>query len=87
MNANIEISDLLQLARTYAEHRGLKLGTVSLRAARQGALFAKLARGEQDLTFGRRDKIARWFSQNWPADLDWPADIPRPQTDKSGRAA
>lgn len=24
-------------------------------------------------------EIHMWFHENWPDDLEWPADIPRPQ--------
>lgn len=77
MHSN-DVAQVLRLASFYASTKGLSLSTISLRIANQGSLFTRLAKGKSDLTIGRRDRILRKFSDNWPADLAWPDDIPRP---------
>lgn len=76
---------LIKLAEGYAAHRGLMLSTVSTYAAGDGKFFGKL-KGSSSCTLKTADNVTLWFAQNWPADLEWPADIPRPEI-KKGDAA
>lgn len=78
MNANHDIAKLISLADTYRHHVGIARSTCSLRAANNGALFGLLAEGRCGLTLRRRDTIIQWFADNWPTDLSWPTDVPRP---------
>lgn len=78
MSANTDITNLLRVADEYASHRNHSLKTVSLRAAKQGQFLADLKTGRRGITLSRRDAIFQWFSDNWPEELVWPADIPRP---------
>lgn len=94
MNANTDIGNILFLARALAAHRNWALSTVSLRAAGKGSFLPAIdsARGYDSINVGTRRlrKIITWFSENWPEDLEWPADIPRPEpmkAKKAGRAA
>ncbi|KAF0674401.1 hypothetical protein [Profundibacterium mesophilum] len=87
MNANTDIRNILFLADLYGRHRYHALSTVSLRATKQGAYLGKLKAGEIGLTLGRRDRIVEWFSSNWPEDLEWPRDVPRPSASGSEDAA
>ena len=82
MKANIDIRNILFLARRLAAHRNNSLTTVSLRAAGQGLYFSRLEAGQIGLTFARLDKVMNWFSENWPEELDWPKSIPRPSAKK-----
>ncbi len=68
---------IMRLFETYATHRSLALSTVSTYAAAAGDFYARLERGH-DLTTRRAARVIQWFSDHWPADLDWPPDIPRP---------
>jgi hypothetical protein len=68
---------LISLAETYAEHRGLTLPTVSTYAAGDGKFFSAL-KGKASCTIARAERLVGWFDANWPADLAWPRDIPRP---------
>jgi hypothetical protein len=68
---------LVTLAETYAAHRGLTLSTVSTYAATDGKFFPELKRGAS-CTLRRAARVLDWFSENWPADLEWPRDIARP---------
>lgn len=78
---------LIELAETYAEHRGLALSSVSTYAAGDGKFFNELKRGA-GCTLKRANRLLTWFDQNWAEDLAWPRDIPRPaKPAKTGRAA
>lgn len=78
MKAKDDISAIADLTRSYAAHRNWTVNTTSLRAAGKGTYIADLVAGRVGLTLRRRDRIAQWFSDHWPADLAWPRDIPRP---------
>lgn len=76
---------LVTLAETYAEHRGLALSTVSTYAATDGKFFPELKKGAS-CTLRRAHRVLSWFGANWPADLEWPRDIPRPTKGKKEAA-
>lgn len=72
---------LVRLAENYAAHFGLTLSTVSTYAANDGKWLSGL-KGGTSCTLRKASSVIGWFSQNWPADLAWPADIPRPSKPK-----
>lgn len=76
---------LIELARAYGAHSGLTLSTVSTYAADDGKFFAKIA-GGASCTIRKAERITQWFSDNWPADLEWPRSIPRPPRAKKEAA-
>ena len=41
-------------------------------------LFQRL-RNRQPVTDVTYERAYQWFSDNWPANLIWPSDIPRPE--------
>lgn len=87
--ASRDIEHLLILAELYGSNKAIALSTVSLYAAGQGRLMERLRAGCQ-ITVGRRDRILQWFSDHWPAGLDWPQEIERPglgSPDPGGGAA
>ena len=49
------------------------LGTYLVRDA---YFFNRLAQGR--VTIRRAERALQWLSDHWPADLDWPSGIPRP---------
>lgn len=69
---------ILQLAQSYAGHTGLTLSTISTYAAADGKWLGNLRRQEVSCTLRKAERVVSWFSDNWPADLEWPRDIPRP---------
>ena len=77
---------LVRLAESYASARGLTVATVSLYAAGQGRLFERLRNGAS-ITTRRAARIVQWFSDHWPGDAAWPADIPRPAPSPDSPAA
>jgi hypothetical protein len=70
------ISQLLTVARRYAEIADVSLTTVSSRAFNDGKKLRALEEGA-DINVGRLERALRWFSDHWP-EGDWPSDVPRP---------
>lgn len=73
---------LLRLARMLAAHPGYPgntIATIGHHAEGDGNFFARFERGA-DCSTQRAKRVAQWFSDNWPPDLEWPRDIPRPNT-------
>ena len=64
------------VAKSYADHRHLRLSTVGRIGMGSGRFFHRLAEGR--VTFRRAECALDWFYDNWPEDLEWPSDIPRP---------
>lgn len=82
---------LVRLGEAYASHRGLTLSTVSTYAAADGKWLGNL-KGNSSCTFRKAAAVMQWFSDNWPSDLEWPRDVPRPphtasSPQKKGKAA
>ena len=73
----MDAKSIMRLCEIFATERGLTLSTVSTYAAAAGDFYARLKRGH-DLTTRRAARVIQWFSDNWPRDAEWPADIPRP---------
>ena len=71
---------VIRLGELYAAHTGLKISTVSSYAANDGKWLTALQRGSSGCTVRRLANVVGWFADNWPADLAWPSDIPRPGT-------
>lgn len=72
------LTDRLLIAATaFASHRRLSISRVSTLVFGDGRKLKMVGEGG-DLTTGRFEMAMRWFSANWPADLDWPAEVPRP---------
>lgn len=78
--------NLIALADAYADHRGVKTFRVGHLAAGRGAFFKALGEGCK-VTTERYQRVLQWFSDHWPADLAWPADIPRPPKSTNEDAA
>lgn len=84
--ASSETKSLFELASAFAKARNLSLRTVSRKAAHQGMFFDRLEDGK-DCSTARRRRIVQWFSDNWPSDEPWPANIKRPAKTKIKEAA
>jgi hypothetical protein len=74
---------LVLLGQRYAAHKGLRISTVGAYLFNEGNLFGRLRDGG-DIMTGRYEFFISVFSTEWPADLEWPAEVPRP---KGQRAA
>ena len=69
---------LLFLMRTMADATGYAAGSLGRWASGSGDFTPRLERGH-DITTRRAARVAQWLSDHWPADLEWPSDIPRPE--------
>lgn len=69
--------NLHQLAVLYASYRSISLARVSNLVCRNAYLFKRLGQGFS-CTLKTYNRVLQWFSDHWPLDLAWPADIPRP---------
>ena len=67
---------ILRVAAVYGAHRNFALSTVGRIAMGSGQFFKRLKAGR--VTIRRAGAALQWFSDHWPAGLEWPADIPRP---------
>ncbi len=76
---------LTALCDTFAAHANLSHWRVSYLARGDGQFFDRLRRGKT-CTIKTAASVLDWFNQNWPADLEWPRDIPRPPKSKKEAA-
>lgn len=76
------IDSLLEVARRYAEVEGVPLTTVSSRALNDGKKLTALE-GGADINVKRLERALLWFSANWPAGAEWPAEIVRPEVEEA----
>lgn len=77
---------LITLAETLAAHQGVTHFAISMRAMGKGDFFKRLQKPGADCRTGTATRLAAWFSENWPSDLEWPRNIPRPQKSKKEAA-
>lgn len=73
----MQAKDLVTLARAMERHGSLRMSTISTYAANDGKFLGSIERGAE-CTIRRASRVLQWFSDNWPGDLEWPSDIPRP---------
>lgn len=76
------ITQLVTVARAYADAEKLDLTTVSWRLFGDSKKLRHLTQG-RDIQVRRHEQAMRWLSSNWPSDADWPADIARPPSEGS----
>lgn len=67
----------LTLGTTYADHIGKSLYTVANHVGVHSRFFKRLSEGA-GCSVATYNDVLGWFDENWPADLAWPADVPRP---------
>lgn len=67
---------LISTAKAYAAARCIELSTVSRMAAGDWRFFDRI--DTTTFTARKYDAVMAWFSENWPNDKVWPADVPRP---------
>ena len=70
--------NLITLAETFAAHQCVTHHAVSMRALGKGNFFKKMIEQGDDCRTRTAERLLQWFSDHWPHDLIWPADIPRP---------
>lgn len=72
---------LITLVQTLAVHTGRSEATLSNKAAGNATLFERLREGK-GCNILTAEKVLNWFAANWPDDLEWPRDVPRPSSKK-----
>ena len=72
---------LIAVANAYSAATGVSISTISTKLFNGGGRLAAIAAGG-DLNTRSFESAMRWFSDNWPDDLEWPAGVARPR--KSG---
>ena len=70
---------LVELAVQYANWRGVSLWRVGHLAAGRGSFFVDLRDDRRHCQTNTYSRVLQWFSDQWPAELPWPPDTPRPQ--------
>ena len=65
-----------RLAQCYAEARGIALSTLGRLAVGNSAILARIRTGHTTVRTLKR--FVQYLSDHWPADLEWPVEIPRP---------
>ena len=68
---------LVTLIHAFADARSLSVSYASRLLTGSGDTVDRVTAGAS-ITARRAETILRRASQSWPANCDWPADIPRP---------
>lgn len=71
------IDHLLSVAKAYGSAEDIDLSTVSWRALGDTKKLTALEYGK-DIQIRRFEKTMQWFSDHWPENAVWPADVERP---------
>tara|TARA_R110002124_G_scaffold122845_8_gene281494 strand:- start:117 stop:416 length:300 start_codon:yes stop_codon:yes gene_type:complete len=82
----IDYQYLTQLADLLARFSGRSEATISQKIVGHARLFSRLNSGSGCNAHTYQNAM-NWFSEHWPADLEWPADIPRPDVSRNERKA
>ncbi|MCT4576850.1 hypothetical protein [Donghicola sp.] len=69
---------LIYLAEEMAAYLGVTHYAISMRALGKGDFFKNMIEKGYDCRTRTASKLMSWFSDNWPEELEWPSDIPRP---------
>ena len=72
------VDHIISLAERYGSALSVPASTVSSRVFDDSKKLTAIRDAGADLTLTRYSGALRWFSENWPADLAWPDDVPRP---------
>jgi len=73
---------LIALSEALAAHLGVTHFAISMRALGKGDFFKNMIEKGADCRTQTAARLFGWFSDNWPADLEWPRHIPRPAKSK-----
>lgn len=71
----MDTKHLTLIAQTYADHIGRGLYTVAGRVGVHGRVFKQLLEGS-GCHVSTYQRAMQWFADNWPADLEWPRQVP-----------
>ena len=71
-------ADLQVICGLYRNATGRSEARISDLACANPYLFKRL-RASKGCTIATYNRVLAWFSDHWPASVQWPAEIPRPQ--------
>lgn len=77
---------LIRLAEAMESGRYMTASAISNRVMGGGTFFARMQKPGTGCSLKSYVAFLNWFSANWPAGVDWPADIPRPDVKKDDAA-
>ncbi len=80
------IQQIVSLGETLADHQGRTHWTISKLISSKSDLLHRL-QGGADISTRTYERTLQNFSSVWPADLEWPADVPRPDVPSKERKA
>ena len=83
---NTLVAQLIITSGLFAGAKGLSTARVSALVFGNGGKLPALVSGKADLTTRSWERAMTWFSNNWPAGLEWPADVPRPSASEDEAA-
>lgn len=72
-----EEADVARVATAYRTARPVSESRLGQLAAGNPIFYARLRSGGS-CTIRLYHRVLQWFSDNWPAHLEWPPDVPRP---------
>lgn len=73
-------AQLLNLTDLFAAATKRSRARVSTLIFNDGKRLDRIAAGS-DIGTRSYEAVIRWLSTNWPADLEWPAEVPRPSSE------
>lgn len=62
----------------YVEATDVSRAKVGSLILNDNTFFRRVLEDRQGFTVRIYDRVMQWFSDHWPADAAWPADVPRP---------
>lgn len=76
---------IIKLVTALADQQGVTHYAISMRIFGKGDFFQNMIEKGWDCRTRTAERVMRWFSDNWPSDLEWPSDIPRPPASDAGK--
>lgn len=78
MNGMNGIDQIIALTEAFGAARGIQDATVSTMVFADGKRVQAIRNG-RDVGVLTTVKAVQWFSDHWPDNAEWPADIARPE--------
>ena len=69
---------LIIVSDLYGSAMGIGRARVSTIVLNRGSTLTGIAEGRTDLNTGTFERAMQWFSDHWPVDAQWPAQVNRP---------
>lgn len=82
----VDLNHLVRLAECMAVHLNRSETTIA-NWMEVGPRFFSRLRANKGCNAQTYNHVFFWFSANWPADLEWPNDTPRPDINEAARRA